>query len=81
MCLTSFDYLLNCNLSGEIEGIPALVSSLGPKTKDLLLKRCAAASGDLILFAVGDPGSVNRSLDRLRLFIAQELGLVDHVRF
>ncbi|KAI6701524.1 hypothetical protein NL676_015848 [Syzygium grande] len=66
--------------NGEIEGIPALVSSLGPQKKDLLLKRCAAASGDLILFAVGDPGSVNRSLDRLRLFIAQELGLVDHSR-
>lgn len=66
--------------NGEIEGIPALVSSLGPQEKDLLLKRCAAASGDLILFAVGDPGSVNRSLDRLRLFIAQELGLVDHSR-
>lgn len=66
--------------NGEIEGIPALVSSLGPQEKDLLLKRCAAASGDLILFAVGDPGSVNRSLDRLRLFLAQELGLVDHSR-
>ncbi|XP_030523306.1 aspartate--tRNA ligase, chloroplastic/mitochondrial isoform X2 [Rhodamnia argentea] len=66
--------------NGEIEGIPALVSSLAPMTKDLLLKRCAAASGDLILFAVGDPGSVSRSLDRLRLFIAQELGLVDHSR-
>ncbi|XP_030472542.1 aspartate--tRNA ligase, chloroplastic/mitochondrial isoform X2 [Syzygium oleosum] len=66
--------------NGEIEGIPALVSSLGPQKTDLLLKRCAAASGDLILFAVGDPGSVNRSLDRLRLFIAQELGLVDHSR-
>ncbi|KAF8027870.1 hypothetical protein BT93_E0712 [Corymbia citriodora subsp. variegata] len=66
--------------NGEIEGIPALVSSLGPQKRDLLLKRCAAASGDLILFAVGDPGSVNRSLDRLRLFVAQELGLADHSR-
>ncbi|KAM7482393.1 hypothetical protein LguiB_006976 [Lonicera macranthoides] len=62
---------------GNIEGIPALVSCLDPSKKDNLLKRCSAVSGDLILFAVGDRSSVNKTLDRLRLYIAHHLGLVD----
>ncbi|KAL5560918.1 hypothetical protein UlMin_030665 [Ulmus minor] len=65
---------------GEIEGIPALVSSLFPSKKEQLLKRCSVGAGDLILFAVGHQASVNKTLDRLRLFIAQELGLVDNSR-
>lgn len=65
---------------GEVEGIPALVSSLDPTNKKRLLKQCSAGSGDLILFAVGDHASVNKTLDRLRVFIAHELGLVDHSR-
>ncbi|KAJ6716451.1 ASPARTATE--TRNA LIGASE MITOCHONDRIAL [Salix koriyanagi] len=36
--------------------------------------------GDLILFAVGHQSSVHRTLDRLRLFIANQLGLIDHSR-
>ncbi|XP_044490876.1 aspartate--tRNA ligase, chloroplastic/mitochondrial isoform X1 [Mangifera indica] len=62
---------------GEFEGIAALVSSLNPTNKEQLLKRCSAGPGDLILFAVGHPASVNRTLDRLRMFFAHELGLVD----
>ncbi|KAA8545735.1 hypothetical protein F0562_020814 [Nyssa sinensis] len=62
---------------GGIEGIPALVSSLHPTKKDQLLKRCSAGSGDLILFAVGYHASVNKTLDRLRVYVAHELGLVD----
>ncbi|KAK6916288.1 Aminoacyl-tRNA synthetase, class II (D/K/N), partial [Dillenia turbinata] len=63
---------------GGLEGIPALTSSLGPTQKEQLLSRCAAGSGDLILFAVGHHTSVNRTLDRLRVFIANDLGLIDH---
>lgn len=66
-------------LVGEIEGIPALVSSLDPTNKEQFLMRCSARPGDLILFAVGNHASVNKTLDRLRLFLAQELGLVDNV--
>lgn len=40
---------------------------------------CSARPGDLILFAVGHHSSVNKVLDRLRLFVAHELGLVDSV--
>ncbi|KAB2097748.1 hypothetical protein ES319_A01G192300v1 [Gossypium barbadense] len=63
---------------GEIEGIPALVSSLGPTNREDFLRKCSAGPGDLILFAVGHQTSVNRTLDRLRVFLAHELGLVDH---
>lgn len=63
---------------GGIEGIPSLVSSLGPIKKEQLLKQCSAKSGDLILFAVGQDASVNKTLDRLRLFVAHELAMIDH---
>ncbi|XP_075632901.1 aspartate--tRNA ligase, chloroplastic/mitochondrial [Castanea sativa] len=63
---------------GGLEGIPALVSSLDPTNKDQLLRRGSAGPGDLLLFAVGQHVSVNKTLDRLRLFVAHELGLVDH---
>ncbi|KAK1269820.1 hypothetical protein QJS04_geneDACA022120 [Acorus gramineus] len=62
---------------GEVEGIPALVSSLEPASREQLLTLCGAQSGDLILFAVGDESSANKTLDRLRIFIAHELGLID----
>lgn len=65
--------------TGSVEGIPALVSSLGPSNKEQLLIRCSAGPGDLILFAVGHPASVNKTLDRLRMFVAHELGLIDTV--
>ncbi|XP_057978114.1 aspartate--tRNA ligase, chloroplastic/mitochondrial isoform X2 [Malania oleifera] len=62
----------------EIEGIPALVSSIDATKKDLLLRRCFAGPGDLILFGVGHHTLVNRTLDRLRVFVAHDLDLVDH---
>ncbi|KAL8153955.1 hypothetical protein V2J09_011715, partial [Rumex salicifolius] len=63
---------------GALEGIPALAASLSLNKRETLLSRCSAASGDLILFAVGQTKSVNKTLDRLRLLVANELGLVDH---
>lgn len=66
-------------VSGGIEGIPALVSSLDPAGREEFLRRCSAGPGDLILFAVGHRISVNKTLDRLRLYVANELGLVDPV--
>ncbi|GLT85872.1 hypothetical protein SLE2022_040450 [Rubroshorea leprosula] len=63
-----------------VEGIPALVSGFDPTKRDQLLRQCSARAGDLILFAVGHHASVNKTLDRLRLFVANELGLVDHSR-
>ncbi|KAK2439497.1 aspartate--tRNA ligase, chloroplastic/mitochondrial [Trifolium repens] len=66
--------------NGDIEGISALVSSMDPKTKEDLLRRCSAGPNDLILFAVGHHASVNKTLDRLRIYVAHELGLIDHGR-
>ncbi|GFY90069.1 tRNA synthetase class II (D, K and N) family protein [Actinidia rufa] len=65
---------------GAIEGIPALISSLDQTKKEQLLTRCSAGSGDLILFAVGNHASVNKTLDRLRVYLAHELGLIDQSR-
>ncbi|GJU66241.1 aspartate--tRNA ligase, chloroplastic/mitochondrial [Tanacetum coccineum] len=62
---------------GQLEGVPALTSSLDSTKKELFLKRCEAESGDLILFAVGPAASVNKTLDRLRMYVANMLGLVD----
>ncbi|KAI4367544.1 hypothetical protein MLD38_023272 [Melastoma candidum] len=65
---------------GVMEGVPVLVSSLHGMNKDSLLRKCNASSGDLILFAVGNTASVNKTLDRLRSYIAHELGLIDKSR-
>ncbi|RDX91112.1 Aspartate--tRNA ligase, chloroplastic/mitochondrial, partial [Mucuna pruriens] len=65
---------------GNIEGISALVSSMDPTTRENLLRRCSARPSDLILFAVGHHSSVNKTLDRLRVYIAHDLGLIDHDR-
>ncbi|KAI3448199.1 hypothetical protein Pfo_004864 [Paulownia fortunei] len=71
---------LKVSNDGALEGIPVLVSSLDTTEQDLLLKKLSASSGDLILFAVGNHASVNKILDRLRLHVAQELGLIDPSR-
>ncbi|XP_041994751.1 aspartate--tRNA ligase, chloroplastic/mitochondrial-like [Salvia splendens] len=71
---------LKVSSHGGLEGIPALVSSVGKTEQDLLLKILSASPGDLILFAVGNKASVNKTLDRLRLYVAHELGLIDHSR-
>ncbi|XP_072972324.1 aspartate--tRNA ligase, chloroplastic/mitochondrial [Typha angustifolia] len=64
---------------GELEGIPSLVSSLEPGKKEQLLNALGAKAGDLILFALGHHANVNKTLDRLRLFTAHELGLINHL--
>ncbi|KAK4405156.1 Aspartate--tRNA ligase, chloroplastic/mitochondrial [Sesamum angolense] len=68
---------LKVSNDGTLEGIPALVSSLDTTAQNHLLKQLSADSGDLILFAVGNHASVNKILDRLRLHVAHELGLID----
>ncbi|KAK9941750.1 hypothetical protein M0R45_007445 [Rubus argutus] len=65
---------------GGIEGIPPLVSNLDPTKREQFLSRCSARPGDLILFAVGHHSSVNKTLDRLRVFVAHELDLIDDSR-
>ncbi|CAH8384593.1 unnamed protein product [Eruca vesicaria subsp. sativa] len=64
--------------NGDIEGIAALVSSLNSEDKTNFVRQCGAKPGDLILFGVGPATSVNKTLDRLRLFIAHDMDLIDH---
>ncbi|MCO5557234.1 hypothetical protein L7F22_010795 [Adiantum nelumboides] len=61
---------------GELEGIPSLVSSLSLDSKTRFLQSCRAKAGDLVLFAVGKPSAVNKTLDALRRFVAEQLNIV-----
>ncbi|XP_042399000.1 aspartate--tRNA ligase, chloroplastic/mitochondrial-like [Zingiber officinale] len=63
--------------NGELEGISALTSSLERENRLKLLRLCSANTGDLILFALGHHTIVNRILDRLRLYVAHEMGLIN----
>ncbi|RID77524.1 hypothetical protein BRARA_A00430 [Brassica rapa] len=64
--------------NGDLEGVAALVSSLDSEDKSNFVKQCGAKPGDLILFGVGPATSVNKTLDRLRLFVAHDIDLIDH---
>jgi len=64
--------------NNEIDTIGAIKDNLNEEQKQELLRRTGAKPGYLLLFGAGDTATVNKSLDRLRLFIAQELGLIDN---
>lgn len=61
----------------EIETIGAIKDSLSAESKQQLLTLTGAKPGDLLLFGAGDAAMVNKTLDRLRLVIGRELGLID----
>jgi aspartyl-tRNA synthetase len=63
--------------NNEIETIGAIKDSLSEASKQQLLTLTGAKSGDLLLFGAGDAAIVNKTLDRLRLVIGRELGLID----
>jgi aspartyl-tRNA synthetase len=63
--------------NGEIDTIGAIKDNLTPEQKDTLLQKTGAKPGHLLLFGAGDTNIVNKSLDRLRLVIGKELGLID----
>ena len=64
--------------NNEIDTIGAIKDNLNEEQKQELLRRTGAKPGHLLLFGAGDTTIVNKSLDRLRLFIAQEMGLIDN---
>ncbi len=64
--------------NNEIDTIGAIKDNLNEEQKLELLRRTGAKPGHLLLFGAGDTATVNKSLDRLRLFIAEELGLIDN---
>ncbi len=63
--------------NNEIETIGAIKDSLSEERKQQLLTLTGAKPGDLLLFGAGDAAIVNKTLDRLRLVIGRELGLID----
>lgn len=60
-----------------IDTIGAIKDNLTPEQKQEILTRTHAKPGDLLLFGAGDIATVNKTLDRLRLFIGKELELID----
>ena len=64
--------------NNEIDTIGAIKDNLNEEQKQELLNRTGAQPGHLLLFGAGDTATVNKSLDRLRLFIAGEMGLIDN---
>lgn len=63
--------------NGEIDTIGAIKDNLTEAQKQELLDRTGAQPGHLLLFAAADVTTVNKTLDRLRLAIGNELGLID----
>jgi aspartyl-tRNA synthetase len=63
--------------NNELETIGAIKDSLSAESKQQLLTLTGAKPGDLLLFGAGDAAMVNKTLDRLRLVLGRELGLID----
>ncbi|HEY9872307.1 MAG TPA: aspartate--tRNA ligase [Candidatus Obscuribacterales bacterium] len=62
---------------GEIDTIGAIKDNLTDAQKQELLNRTGAKAGHLLLFGAGAADMVNKTLDRLRLVVGRELGLID----
>jgi len=62
---------------GEIDTIGAIKDNLNDKEKEVLLKKTVAEAGDLILFGAGKIEVVNKCLDRIRQYLANELEIID----
>lgn len=63
--------------NGEIDTIGAIKDNLSAEQKQEILRRTDAKPGHLLLFGAGDTATVNKTLDRLRQFMAKEFGLID----
>jgi len=61
----------------EIDTIGAIKDSLTAEQVAELLELTGAQPGDLILFGAGETEIVHKSLARLRLVLAEQLGLID----
>lgn len=63
--------------NGDIDTIGAIKDNLTMEQKQTLLDKTGAKPGHLLLFSAGDTATVNKSLDRLRLVIGEQLGLIN----
>ncbi len=63
--------------NNEIDTIGAIKDNLTEAQKQELLELTGAKPGHLLLFGAGDTETVNKTLDRVRLYIGKELRLID----
>jgi len=63
--------------NNEIDTIGAIKDNLSEEQKQELLARTGAKPGHLLLFGAGDTATVNKTLDRVRLLMGKELGLIN----
>ncbi len=62
--------------NNEIDTIGAIKDNLSESQKSQLLEKTNAVPGDLILFGAGETEIVNKTLDRIRQYLAKELKLI-----
>ena len=62
--------------NNEIDTIGAIKDNLTEAQKQELLSKTGAKPGHLLLFGAGDTATVNKTLDRVRLFLGKELNLI-----
>jgi len=62
---------------GKLDTIGAIKDNLSLAQKEEIVKRSGAQPGHLLLFAADAADVVNKTLDRLRLEIGKELGLIE----
>ncbi|MEA5595174.1 aspartate--tRNA ligase [Rivularia sp. UHCC 0363] len=63
--------------NGEIDTIGAIKDNLSDEQKQEILQRTNAKPGHLLLFAAADSNTVNKTLDRIRQFVAKEFKLIE----
>ena len=63
--------------NGELDTIGAIKDNLTPEQKQEILTRTGAKAGHLLLFAAADTSTVNKTLDRIRQFVAKEFKLIE----
>ncbi|KAL4436784.1 hypothetical protein ABPG75_003923 [Micractinium tetrahymenae] len=61
---------------GEIEAAKPVMEGLSPDQQAALVQQLQGQPGDLLLLAAGPAGRVNRALDRVRLYLGKDLGLI-----
>ncbi len=61
---------------GKLDTIGAIKDNLSEDQKQEIIKRTQAKPGYLLLFGAGETNTVNKTLDRLRLRVGEELGLI-----
>ena len=60
----------------NIDSIGAIKDNLNEAKKVELLEKTNASEGDLLLFAAGNTPTVNKTLDKVRQYLAKELNLI-----